>query len=120
MKDSSVLEKYVKNFNGSRKVLILGNHDTYSMLDYYSAGLNEIYSSHRHKEFLLTHIPVHPDDGLDENRGWKYNIHGHLHYKDVNDYRYINVNIDQIGFYPIDIETIRDTIRYREKYRKYG
>lgn len=100
--------KALKEFEtwAGRKVLILGNHDTdrkLSMQDlmYY---YDEIHSLYKHKEFWLSHCPIHSD----ELRG-KYNIHGHTHHHVINDNRYINVCVEQHTS-PVSIDLLRKKI----------
>jgi len=100
---------HVKQIRVKNKTLILGNHDQFSMVDYMAAGFNKIYGMARHKEFVLTHAPVHP---CQLEKRYNANIHGHLHTYSVDDPRYINVNVDQIGFTPTSLVEIRDTIKY--------
>lgn len=100
---------YVTKIRCRNKKLILGNHDVYSMDKYLSVGFTEIFGMARHKEFTLTHAPVHPQQL--ESR-YAANIHGHLHTMDIDDYRYINVNVDRVGGMPISLQEIRDRIKY--------
>lgn len=101
--------QYVTKINCRNKNLVLGNHDNYSMDEYMAVGFNKIRGMARHKEFILTHAPIHPDQL--EYR-YKANIHGHLHTYDVDDSRYVNVNIDRTGGIPVSMQQIRDKIRY--------
>ena len=83
------------------KKLILGNHDKFNQLQPYFINF---YAAKRFaNDFLLTHIPIHP--GQLEFR-FKYNIHGHLHSKKLEDPRYINVSAEQIGLTPIAFDAL--------------
>jgi calcineurin-like phosphoesterase family protein len=89
-----------------RKVLILGNHDTdrkLSMQDLLYC-YDEIHSLYKHKEFWLSHCPIHPD----ELRG-KMNIHGHTHYHRIDDNRYYNACVEY-NPKPVTIDKIRATL----------
>ena len=101
---------HVKQLKVQNKVLVLGNHDKYSMVEYMAVGFSKIYGVVRYKEFILSHIPVHTCQL--EGR-YNANIHGHLHTYDVDDPRYFNVNIDRLGFKPVSTAVIRDTIKYK-------
>ena len=101
--------QYVKKIHCRNKNLVLGNHDNYSMDEYMAVGFNKIRGMVRHKEFVLTHAPIHPSQL--EYR-YKVNIHGHLHAEDVDDPRYYNVNIDRTGGIPVSMQQIRDRIKY--------
>lgn len=104
--------KPLKRLKGYKK-LILGNHDKETQL---GAHFDRMFGAVKFSnEFMLTHIPIHP--GQLEYR-FKYNIHGHLHSSNVkiatkdgcseiDDYRYINVSCEQIGFMPIAWEDLK-------------
>jgi calcineurin-like phosphoesterase family protein len=89
-----------------RKVLILGNHDTDnktrpSISDMLEVFV-EIHSMYKHKEFWITHAPIHTD----ELRG-KKNIHGHTHGHVLDDPRYLNICLEQTDYTPIDLNEVR-------------
>ena len=95
--------KYIRFMDGIKN-LILGNHDTYPIMDYVEAGFNKIQGMVRYKEFVLTHMPVHPA----QLYRYMANIHGHLHDHNIDDCRYINVNMDIVdGYAPVNFRTIR-------------
>lgn len=105
--------KYIKQLKGTIH-LVKGNHDTFLIQDYIDAGFKKIDGVVKHKEFILTHVPIHPDC-LEFN--WKYNIHGHIHKaeKSIKDHRYINVCADMINYCPISIDQIRNQIKIHER-----
>ena len=90
------------------KVLIKGNHDIFK-LDDYTKYFRDIRGSHKIGEYILTHIPIHPESLA---RWCGGNFHGHLHTNRVMhpkwptkiDPRYFNVSVEQIGFKPILFE----------------
>ena len=102
--------------NGIKK-LVLGNHDmlaTHKYLKYF----NKVYGAVSYKNYILTHMPVHPN----QKYRYKCNIHGHMHSKNVmiksyTDYSigqhielpdpfYINVSVEQHDLAPIEINKI--------------
>lgn len=87
--------------NGNKK-LILGNHDRTGdgeMLKYFQS----VHGAYPYKGCVLTHIPIHPSEFC----RWRYNIHGHLHDKRIQDVRYINVNVDMLPDYrPVPFDTL--------------
>ena len=99
----------VKTWAGAKKILICGNHDLdhHTMKDLVEV-YDEVYSLRKYKEFWLSHAPIHPD----ELRG-KVNIHGHTHYHNIADDRYVNVSMEQINYTPIELHEIRAKI-YKE------
>lgn len=96
------------------KVLIKGNHDIFKLEDY-TKYFRDIRSCHKMADYILTHIPLHPDSLA---RWCGGNFHGHLHtnrvmmdvydptydIKTIIDPRYFNVSVEQIGFKPILFE----------------
>ncbi|OGT30182.1 MAG: hypothetical protein A3E87_00385 [Gammaproteobacteria bacterium RIFCSPHIGHO2_12_FULL_35_23] len=81
--------------NGIKK-LVKGNHDIYPTKEYLKY-FTEVYGVVEYKRFILSHIPVHPQQFI----RYKANIHGHLHDKTLDDPRYINVSCEQINLTPI-------------------
>jgi calcineurin-like phosphoesterase family protein len=96
-----------------KKVLIRGNHDIFKLVDY-MPYFYDIRGSHKLSDYILSHVPIHPDALT--NRWCRGNIHGHLHnnlikVEDVNggmcvDMRYINVSVERINYTPIALEAI--------------
>lgn len=81
--------------NGT-KHLVMGNHDKFQVKQYLRY-FNKIYGVTKRHGAVLSHVPIHP---LSLEFRWKYNIHGHIHHKELDklyDNRYINVNIDVTG-----------------------
>ena len=99
--------------NGQKR-LILGNHDTFHY-DIYRKHFKEVWHFHKaYKGIVITHIPVHP--GELQNRGtWKYNVHGHIHDPKLNDLgpKYLNVNVDIIGYAPMSLEEVRAQLEHQ-------
>jgi len=105
--------------NGT-KVLIRGNHDIFKLKDY-AQFFKDVRGSHKLGDFILSHIPVHPDSIT--NRWCKGNVHGHMHNnvvmveremetgigifpEMVPDLRYINVSVERINFTPVPFENV--------------
>ena len=104
---------YLSSMNGN-KVLIMGNHDGYGSIAQYLKYFDKILSS---KSFtidqttgILTHIPVHTSQL--ENR-YVFNIHGHLHTRNLDDERYLNVSVEQNDFGPISLESVKEIFKRR-------
>lgn len=80
--------------------LIIGNHctegpqrqDNVRWMMSYGVKLHSLVS---YKGAWLSHHPIHPV----ELRG-KFNIHGHVHQKTIEEPGYFNVSADAIGFTP--------------------
>jgi calcineurin-like phosphoesterase family protein len=104
------------------KVLIKGNHDIFKLEDY-AKYFRDIRSCHKMGEYILTHIPLHPDSLA---RWCGGNFHGHLHTNRVMEYRksikmtvidprYFNVSVEQIGFKPILFEEAVKAMKYQQE-----
>lgn len=85
--------------------LIPGNHESPQHVKHILQYVNTISGNIKYKEFWLSHMPIHPDEIRN-----KKNIHGHVHELSLKDDRYINVSLEVIGYKPISIDEIRDTI----------
>lgn len=89
-----------------RKFLVRGNHDELDT-QVYLKHFQSVYGLKKYKEFWLSHAPIHPN----ELRG-KVNLHGHVHYADVEDSRYLNLCVESLWKkgYPslISLQQIRD------------
>lgn len=90
--DAAFTMDTVECFNNlaGRKFLVRGNHDeldTQVYLKYFKT----VYGLKKYKEFWLSHAPIHPN----ELRG-KINLHGHVHYQDVEDSRYFNMSVESL------------------------
>lgn len=79
-----------KRLKGQKR-LILGNHDIYGAAEYLQY-FKSVHGALFWNNCILTHVPVHP---CQLGYRAKYNIHGHLHSKKVDDWRYINVSCEQ-------------------------
>ncbi len=117
----------VRRLKGQKR-LIAGNHDGYQTQRYLDAGFLTVRGAWAIDGFLLTHVPVHPQQ-LEREGFNKGNIHGHLHAGHVmmNDYdeygehcqvrdpRYINVSCEQINLTPITLAEINKQCEQRTK-----
>ena len=88
------------------KVLIKGNHDIFKLEDY-TRHFRDIRAYHVMNNFILSHIPVHPD-----SKGrFAGNIHGHLHARSLDDPWYQCVCVEQTDFRPILFEDVLKRFR---------
>ena len=99
-------------FNG-HKHLILGNHDTErSNMDIheYLPYFDSIHGVHKKYGVIMSHVPIHPNELAFR---WTHNVHGHIHHaeRNIDDPRYINVNTDVRGGFPIHLDEIRKEIQ---------
>ena len=90
--------------NGIKKV-VLGNHDlgkpsyTAELQKYVQSIHGSIRKTIGEFDVYFTHIPIHP---MELEYGINFNVHGHIHEKLINDYRYINMCLEQIGLTPVE------------------
>ena len=104
--------KVLERLNGT-KILIKGNHDIFRIEEYLKY-FKDVRACDKKGDYVLSHIPMHPDC-LERFKG---NIHGHLHGYVVNkamgvnqnvkipDPRYVCVCVEQTNFAPIAWEDV--------------
>ena len=109
--DVCFTEDRLRDLSGwaGRKILIAGNHCTdgipmKTICEYYDA----VYSLHRYKKAWLSHAPLHQD----ELRG-RVCIHGHTHYHQIDDPRYLNVCVEHTEMHPVSFEIVREVFKTR-------
>ncbi len=92
-----------------RKILILGNHDHYTMTKWRKLGFDP-YRRYIYKDYLLTHMPVDetPLKVAVEYGLLKGNIHGHVHLNNqyLNPNLYICSCVELIHYQPILFEEL--------------
>ena len=105
----------LNRLNGRKKV-ILGNHDQIQHVPELLKYVESAAGMMEYKGFMLTHCPIH----VQELRGWKKNIHGHLHRNRVLvhpleavevteiDNRYWNVCCDVLDYQPKTLEQLKE------------
>ena len=87
------------------KVLIKCNHDIFKLHEY-TRYFRDVRAYHVMNNFILSHIPVHPD-----SKGrFAGNIHGHLHSRRLDDAWYHCVCVEQTDFRPISFEVVMNKI----------
>ncbi len=90
--------------NTKKRILVRGNHDIFKLSDYtpYFKDVRAYIMMPKHG-LIFSHIPVHPCQlqGI-----FVLNVHGHRHKNNIDDPRYFNICPEQIGYHPIDLETI--------------
>jgi calcineurin-like phosphoesterase family protein len=86
--------------NGYKR-LVMGNHDVYDINEYLKY-FSKVFGAAQYKEMILTHIPVHEG----QFGRYKFNVHGHLHTKVLDDPRYVNVSCERINLTPISFDEI--------------
>jgi calcineurin-like phosphoesterase family protein len=106
-------DHFLTRLNGKKR-LILGNHDNGKDQNLWKA-FQKIDMWRMFPEFglLLTHVPVHPSslekNGRNGNPDMQLvNVHGHIHQKPSPRGPYKCVCVEQTGYTPVNIETLRN------------
>lgn len=86
--------------NGVKR-LVMGNHDRYPA-SRYLGYFNSLHGVASRSGYILTHVPVHPN----QFRRFKGNIHGHLHHNKLEDDRYKCVSAEHTNLTPILFEQV--------------
>lgn len=91
------------------KHLVFGNHDDIRFFIQndlvQKAKIQKTFREHR---ILATHIPVHTSSLEDGH--FRYNVHGHLHEKTIDDKRFINVCVELSNYQPVHLDDILQKI----------
>lgn len=108
-KQNQEAKKLLSRFKGKLK-LCPGNHDDIKWL----CSLNifdevVLWKKFPEHDFMLSHVPLARRDMLRT----KFNVHGHLHEKDVldqfgtPDLHFINVCVEQTGYMPVSLDELK-------------
>lgn len=89
--------------------IVLGNHCFQYCKNYSNAMLNllqqhdnlSFHGMIKYKHSWLTHAPIHENELRN-----KINIHGHVHTSIIQDWRYVNLSIDNTEFKPVNFQEI--------------
>lgn len=88
----------VNTLNGTI-VLVRGNHDRWGKKRLLSFGFKDVVNKIEIGQYILSHRPI-PKVTL----GSKFNIHGHIHSKEIGHDNYINVSVEQTEYTPIRMD----------------
>ena len=109
--------------NGRKKV-VLGNHDNPKSIPDLLKHVETVSGAERYKGFLLTHVPIHPN----EISFWRGNIHAHIHENELDEVvlpefygkrleissptknKYFNVDARKLEYRPITLDEIIEKI----------
>ena len=91
--------------------LVMGNHDSLKLYTQQIAKNIELQSPlFSYKSIWISHCPIHPN----EIRNRVGNIHGHLHFAELNDDRYFDVGLDKNNFMFVNFEEIKNIFKSRD------
>lgn len=100
----------LNELNGDKR-LVLGNHDIFDTTDYLKY-FKRVHGSHKIDNLWLTHIPVH----IDSVPHWSTaNVHGHIHYQDVDHPKYFNVSVERIEYSPVSLDELKKLISKKQE-----
>lgn len=98
----------LSRLNG-RKVLIKGNHDIAKpqrYLEHFTDIRSEAHlKTPKGKKVIFTHRPILLNP-IFPDRPIEYNVHGHIHEKEIDDERYINVSVEALQYAPISFDDL--------------
>ena len=116
------LDYYKLDQLNGRKIVVLGNHDRHQDVKQLLMYVDGIAGAVDYKGFIITHVPIHPN----EVQFYRGNIHAHIHHvnklKEVvvsDSYlddgskpeptlnKYFNVDAHLIGYRPQSIEQLK-------------
>lgn len=92
--------RHLGRLNGVKK-LVMGNHDAYPSA-LYLEHFNRIVGVAEVAGCILTHIPVHES----QFPRYRFNIHGHLHSRKLDDRRYICVSAEHHNLTPVALDAV--------------
>lgn len=108
------------DFLNGRKKVVLGNHDRPKDVPQLLNHVDEVMGAYRYKGYLVTHVPIHPND-IYLCRG---NIHSHIHENKLHEveikhkyddedsvvkptlHRYFNVDAEQLDYKPATLKEL--------------
>jgi len=97
----------IRELKTENRVLILGNHDV-AKAELYLEYFKDVHGALKYKSYMLTHIPIHPQELL----RFKANIHGHIHVGGTTQNiggRHCNVGVEWNGYLPVPFEELEET-----------
>lgn len=97
----SLLDEQLKRMNGKKR-LLLGNHDCYKM-SFYMKHFQKIGLERRMEGLLFCHRPAFMAEHEAHIKG---NVHGHIHERNIDDKRYLNLSVEQTNYAPVNLDTI--------------
>jgi len=105
--------KLLDKANGQKR-LIMGNHDRFD-IPVYLKYFEDIRAFEKRYGFVMSHIPIHPNELV--YRSWNFNVHGHIHdpSKNLRGDKYFNANADSIGLIPVELDELRTKIEIAKR-----
>lgn len=108
--NDSVVEPILKRLNG-RKVLIMGNHDSFSKNKALDIGFEEVYDTpvYYTPRLVFSHIPTPVEEGV-------LNVHGHTHQIKLKSEWHLNLCPEWWNYRPVSLNFIlKNYVHNKEK-----
>lgn len=84
--------------------LVLGNHDHLDA-GFYDKHFKKVRGWFHYTEpgaaMICTHCPLHEAGFLGRYDGTCINVHGHIHARNIDDPKYVNVSVEQVDYTPV-------------------
>lgn len=97
-----IVRNIIESLSGKLKIMILGNHDLYSVEFYKECGFDYVIEGLSYKDIIFTHKPIETDS---------INVHGHLH--EMNEYhkvaynRHVKVYLGDTDYKPVNLKELK-------------
>jgi len=108
--ETDIIESVLSRMNG-RKVLIMGNHDSFSKSKAIDMGFDEVYDTptYYNDRLVLSHEPIPVEEGI-------LNVHGHTHLIKLKSEWHLNLCPEWWGYRPVSIKSIlKDHVYNKQK-----
>lgn len=106
--DQKHLTEILPRLHG-RKYLVLGNHDRMDA-GFYIKHFKKVRGWFHYTEngaaMICTHCPIHESSFLGRYNGNCINVHGHVHGRNLNDPKYVNVCVEAVDYKPVHYDTL--------------
>ena len=105
--DSADYDAYMDRLNKTkcRIKLVMGNHDSTKL--YKEPRFEMQLPLFTFKNMWVSHCPIHPN----ELRNRLGNVHGHLHFAELDDDRYFDVGLDKNNYEFVSLDYIKDKFK---------
>lgn len=104
----------LSRLNGKKK-LIIGNHDylndskTFTILQKHFSieFFDRMNDPVKNENFFMAHVPFHPS----QFGKYKYQVHGHIHEKVIDDPNYINICVEHTNYSPVSYQELKERMK---------
>jgi len=104
--ETDIIEDVIKRLNG-KKVLLMGNHDSFSKSKAIDMGFDEVYDTPEfyNERLVFSHEPMPVEPGI-------LNVHGHTHQIKLKSEWHLNLCPEWWNYRPVSIKMILKTYVY--------